>query len=678
MKAWHDQWGRVNVANLTKQELVEQTHSCISMYENLIEKMLNISTPRTWNNTYHVLEVAISGVEAFDSAVSFSKEIGRFSLKDPEYIEAKNQIKTFFNKLYTSRRVSLALHNLKNTAKLSPYRQYILESAILSYTEGFHSLKKRLKSQKIDMELDKYEAQFLDNIHQARKNLYITFADLTALETIPEHMKKAGLEKAQSLGLEGYAFNLENGNYTELMSHCKSREMRKNIYQYYVKLASSTKLNNEETLKNLIRWRTKKAKISGYENYTNYATSNAGLNGEGTVLSFLDNMKEHFEEDMKTHRDLLKAYAREKHGLTSVKTWDRPFIKKEVKEYLENYYDIKYITINLDLALKEMFGIAKKMFGLHFEVEKSQNYQSWDENAVCYKISNKEGQVVSHLVFDIYQRDEKPDGLIYNYTLNPTLKVGKRVVPSQQAIVMHLKRNNGVAHLSLSDTVTLYHEFGHALHLLLTQKKYHQHHPFAIESDAIEFPSQLFERFAQSSKILTKIAFQNNELISKEKAEKWLEVEKFNRPQQYWTHILESKVDIYLNTRFKPQGMKSFHEVLSPVFNEYEQRLNKYNKFQNNQFEHFFMGSVYYGYLWAEHMVELWNDAHGNKPLSEQGTILIELLNQAAEKPFNEQFKKLVTDPYEAEIKFEKMSNMLNELMKQSTELPHDKGHKMH
>jgi Zn-dependent oligopeptidase len=661
MNNWFDKWGRTSVANIKTDNVVSQTQACLSLYGALIKKMLlNVENP-TWNNTYHVLEVAISGVESFESAIDFSKDIGNLSANSEEFREAKEKIRSFFNHIYFNRKIALRLHDLKRTAKISVYRKDILERTIASYAESFYSQKNKKQIQKINMHLQHYELEFLENMRSARKNFHVTFTNIKGIEKLPKHMKQAGKIKAKELKMKGYAFNLQSENYYSLMTLCTDRDMRRVIFQSYVNLASNNNINNDETLKNLIHWRNQKAKLAGFKNYADYAASNAGLDSADTISLFLDNMKTHFEPNMKEHSELTKQYAKDYHGLSSIFAWDRHFVKDNMNKHLYKKYHLKGIGIPFEEAKKSMFDIAHQMFGISFTPE--VHYESWHPDAVCYRVTNNKGELISHLVLDIFQRPNKPTGLIYQYTINPTLKVGRNTMPSQQAIVMHLQKIDGNVTLNLDDTVTLFHEFGHALHLLLTKKQHHQHHPFAIEYDAIEFPSQWFERFAKDPKVLGKIAYQKGKAIGEDKAQILVHVEDFNKPQQYWNHILHSKVDIHLNSRFKPYGVKSFHDALSPIFTEYDQVLQKYNKFQNNQFEHFYMGATYYGYLWAEHMIQLWEEKHGEKSLSEQGSILVKLLNAATEKPFNQQFKKMVGDPHNANLNFDLNAPKIKELL---------------
>lgn len=652
MKSWRDQFGRVCIANLNEKDLLRQTEDCLFTYEKMIENMVSNPELPTWANTYHVLEIAISGVSNFNSALAFLAEIGTFDSSSAVFSEASEKIGSFFSNNYKNRKIPLRLHQLKRQVKLSPARLSILESTIASYNESFHSTKNKEKINKVTNELAKYELEFLNNIKNARQAAIVHFATITHIKSVPEYMRLEAKEKAKSLGMQGYAFSLESVNYVVLMQECTSRKIRKEIYYRYVQLASNHKIDNAVTLKKLIFWRNKQAKMYGYQNYADYAASNSGLHNVGLIDLFLDNLKDYFEEENYEHSELIKQYAKDFHNMSTLQPWDRHFVKESMNQYLMNKYELSAITINFKLACKEMFNLAHKLFGLTFEKTVGNEYKLWDKKAICYKVADKNG-LVGHLVFDIFKRENKPQTLIFQYTLNTNMLIEKKRVPSQQAIVMHL---DDTSVFDLDDMENLYHEFGHALHLLLTQKQYHVHHAFAIEKDAIEFPSQWFERFVKNPTLISKVAFQDNKNLSIEKAEMLLKVNDFYKPLQYWTSILHSKIDIYLNSQFKPTGSKTFHDALEPIFSSYNQTLPKYNMFQNNQFEHFYMGATYYGYLWAEHMIEVWVKEHGDKELSEQGELFRKLLNGSTEKRFNEQFKKLVKNPYNEQIGFEKNS----------------------
>ena len=664
-KQWFDDWGRSSVAKLNSDNLVEYTEACLSFYGTILKKILVRNYPLTWANTYHPLEVALSGVENFSNCVDFAKDIGKFDSSSDEFIVAKEKINSFLNQTYFNRKISLRLHQLKKTANLSKTKIKILDTALLNYSASFYSKSQQNKIQNTNFQLAKHEMKFIENIANAKKNFFIILPDLKNIENIPAYMKKEAKTNANTLNFHGsYAFSLEDDNYVQLMSHCKSRSVRKYIYQNYVNLASNQKINNEQTLKQLIEWRNKTAKINGYKNYTDYASASCGLDSSKAISVFLQNTKDHFEPDMRANDETVKKYAKEHHNISRIFSWDKHFIKQEMNSYIVKKNNLQSITIKYELAQKTMFSIAKELFNIEIVPALPEEFQLWHPDAKCFKVINAQGQIMSHIVFDVLKREEKRAGLIYQYTLNPSQYINRKRQPSQQAIVMHLTPDiKGKLFLNLSDAVTLFHEFGHALHLLLTNTAHHQQHPFAIEYDAIEFPSQWFERFVQQPEILAKIAFQNKKPIGIKKAKKLILLENLHKAKQYWIHILHAKIDIYLNTFFKPKGSKTFHESLAPIFLKYEQKLEKYNQFQNNQFEHFYMGSSYYGYLWAEHMIEIWQELHGQKPLAEQGKLITQLLNRAAKDSFSDKFKKQATNPYDSVLKFPHTSALSSTLI---------------
>ena len=659
-KQWFDVWGRCSVAKLNSDNLVEYTEAFLSFYGTIIKKVLLRNYPLTWANTYHPLEVALSGVENFSNCVDFAKDIGKFESSSDEFILAKEKINSFLNHTYFNRKIALRLHQLKKTDNLSKTKIKILDTTLLNFSASFYSKSQQQKIQNTNFQLAKHEMKFIDNIADAKKNFFIILPDLKDIENIPSHMKKEAKLNAVNLNFHGsYAFSLIDDNYIELMSHCKSKAVRKYIYQNYVKLASNQQINNEQTLKQLIEWRHKKAKLNGHKTYTDYVSSTCGLDSSKAISLFLQKTKDHFEPDMIKNEEFVKKYAKDYHNISRIFAWDKHFIKQEMNNYIVNKNNLHFITIKYELAQKTMFTLAHKLFNIEIVPAKAEDFQLWHPDAKCFKVINSQGQIMSHIVFDILKREEKRAGLIYQYTLNPSQYINKKRQPSQQAIVMHLTPDNkGKLFLNLSDAVTLFHEFGHALHLLLTNTAHHQQHPFAIEYDAIEFPSQWFERFVQQPEILAKIAFQNKRPIGIKKAKKLILLENLHKAKQYWIHILHAKIDIHLNTLFKPKGSKSFHESLAPIFLKYAQKLEKYNQFQNNQFEHFFMGSSYYGYLWAEHMIEVWQGQHGQKTLLEQGKLMTQLLNRAAKDSFSDKFNQIATNPHDSVLKFPATSSL--------------------
>lgn len=649
MKTWYDDFGRTDVASLKTETLVEQTQACLSFYGTLIKQMLSRKHSLTWNNIYHPLEVALSGVENFSVCMDFAGQIGYIDLKSPEFKEAESKITSFFNQTYFNRKISLQLHQLRKSCTLSKKKSVILDTMLSYFSESFYPKKQQKNNQKINLEVAKYEDKFLENMRLAKKSFYLVLPDLDSLKELPQYMKEKSIQNAKSLDLEGkFAFDLQTSTFNLLMQFCSSRPIRQYIYKTYVNLKS--KENDEETLKKLIHWRNKQARIYGHNNYTDYAVQSAGLDCSSTISGFLDNIKEHFQPAFLNYNDMMKKFAKEQFGISRIFPWDKSFLRTQMNKKFNTFYNLEGININYDLAVQNMFELAHEIFGLRFVKEEKQ---LWHDDVVSYQVFDKEDKLLGNMVFDSFSREQKKNKMVCQYVLNALQKFKNKWQPAHAVLLMHLEKDssNNVV-FSLEDMIGMYHEFGHALHTMLTQADYHYQHPLTIEYDAIEFPSQWFERFAKKPEVLGKIAFQNSKPIGLKKAKNLVMMNDIHDAPWYWTHILHSKVDIHLNSKFRPNGQQSFHQALSPIFSKYAVSLPKYNNFQTNQFEHFYMGSTYYGYLWSEHMIQVWEQTHGQKSLQEQGVLMSKLLNNAAKNGFTEEFSTLVKPAHDEELNF--------------------------
>ena len=652
---WKDSFGRVNLGLFTKDNILLFTDNCITHYNTELQKLLSKENTPTWNNTFHRLEKITSGLDNFLTGIDFLREIGKFSIKDIEFKQSKDKITNFINALYFNRRIAMKLHELKKLTTLNGKQKEILDSTIQDFSKSFHNVKKQKNIKNIHSKINNFEIEFLMNISKSKKERFILFNDLKDFENLPANFIEQGKQNVINNNLNSlYAFSLENNSYRLLMTYCTNRVTRKYIYQTYVNLASGQHTNNSKTLKQLIAWRSKLAHYSGYDTYTDYSTSGAGLDNAKKINNFLNSVKSHIEPQVKEHDKILNSFVKQNYGIAKIFAWDKYYINNKIYKDLYHKYDLNGIKVNFNLALEKMFFLAKELFNIKFT---SIKMPTWDDKNLCFEVTDNENKILGHLIFDVFSRSEKPSELIYQYTINPRRVFSNKHQPSMQAIIMHLQDS---PFIDIDDTITLFHEFGHSLHVLITEKKYHQHSPFTIEYDAMEWPSQWFEKFAQSVDILKDISQQNGRKVSNLKLNTLLNVSKINDPSNYWNQTLHSQVDIYLNTKFKPNGKKTFHDVLAPIFSNYNDKLHKYNQFQNNQFEHFFMESCYYSYLWSEHMVHLFNNKMKNKPLAEQGKIIKKLLNNATEKSFVLEFEKMITKPHAGQLQF----NFNNKLLK--------------
>ena len=477
------------------------------------------------------------------------------------------------------------------------YREFVRAGALLDAGQ-----KARLKE--INGELSLAAVKFGQNILAENNNYALVLAS-TDLDGIPSNVRDQAREKAEALGEKGkYAFTLHKPSLIPFLTYSQKRELREEIYKAYLNRGNNgDKYDNKQLINDFIRLRTEKAHLLGYPSYAAYVVADEMAGTTDAVYKLLDEIWAPALESAKGELAEMEVLFKKDFPEGEFASWDWWYYAEKVrKQKYELDEEMLRPYFSLENVQGGIFFLANRLYGITFRPVIVPLYHP---DAIAYEVLDADESHLGVLYFDYFPRDGKSQGAWCGNYVEQTYRDGKRVAPVV-SIVCNFTRptSNSPALLTLDETETLFHEFGHALHFLFHDVKYRG--LTEVEGDFVELPSQLMENWAFEPELLKQYAVNyrsKDAVIPEYLVAKLRRSELFN--QGFMTTELIaaalSDMDIHSTTEYAPFDPMEFErQALTEKRGLIPQIEPRY---RYPYFSHIFDGGYsagYYFYTWAE------------------------------------------------------------------------------
>ncbi len=500
-------------------------------------------------------------------------------------------------------------------ATLTHAQQQIVENELRDFRLGGAELgaadKKRFMD--IQQELAALSAKFEENLLDAT-NAFAHYAESRdELAGIPDDVLEMARAMAEQDGKAGWKFSLHMPSYLPVMQYADNRALRETLYRAYVTRASEfgpENLDNTALIRNIVRLRGEAARLLGFNNYAELSLEPKMAETPDQVLDFLNELavraKPYAERDMQE----LREFAARELGLADLQAWDVAYTseKLRVARYSFSDHEVKQYFPEPNV-LAGMFKVVETIYGLHI---RPSSAPAWHEDVKFFEIADHSGQKVGEFYLDLYARASKRGGAWMDDAITRRRK-GQGI----QTPVAYLNCNytaplsvNGQpgkpALFTHDEVITLFHEFGHGLHHLLTRiEDLGVSGINGVEWDAVELPSQFMENFCWEWDVLRHMAkhVDTGATLPRELFDKMLAAKNFQAGMQTMRQIEFALFDMHLHRDFDPDGAESALDLLKRIRAQVAVVIPPdYNRFPNN-FSHIFAGGYaagYYSYKWAE------------------------------------------------------------------------------
>ncbi|MDR6491223.1 M3 family metallopeptidase [Paraburkholderia sp. 22099] len=512
-----------------------------------------------------------------------------------------------------------ALHASSDFVSLTGERKKILGNALRDFRLSGAELPEDQKPR--FAELQERQAAlskaFSDHVLDAT-NAYayvVEAGDEAQLAGLPEDVIEAAKEAAEREGKTGYKFTLHFPSYFPVMQYSENRAMREAVYRAYVTRASELgpqygngkpEWDNTAVLAEQLQLRAEEARMLGYNNFAEVSLAPKMAESPAQVMAFLEDLavraRPHAEQDWKE----LREFAANELGMTELQPWDMTFAAERLrqKRYSFSENEVKQYFPE-DTVFKGLFKVTETLFGVRIRRDEAA---VWHPDVRFFRVENQDGGLVAQFYLDLYAREGKRGGA----WMDDARGRHKHAHGGVQTPVAYLTCNFSApvggkpACFTHDEVITLFHEFGHGLHHMLTRvDELGVSGINGVEWDAVELPSQFMENFCWEWDVLSDMTshVETARPLPRELFDKMLAAKNFQSGLGTLRQIVFSMFDMQLHTGFDAAGTKNATELASEINERFHVVPQAPFSRWPNTFSHIFAGGYaagYYSYKWAE------------------------------------------------------------------------------
>jgi oligopeptidase A len=502
------------------------------------------------------------------------------------------------------------LHQSPEFSALSPARRKIVENALRDFRLGGAELplEKKQRYAEIQEELAKLAAKFSENVLDATNAFSIIVEDERRVRGIPDDVLQAAREAAEKDGKPGWKFTLHIPSYLPVMQYADERSLRETLYRESATRASEfgkPEWDNTSLIRRIVELRAELARLLGYKNYAEVSLTPKMAQSPAEVLDFLDDLARHARPFAEKDAAELRAFAKSELGIEDLQAWDVGYASEKLraKRYSFSDQEVKQYFPE-DVVLQGLFRVAQALYQVDIVPAQAP---VWHEDVRFFEIRDSAGGTVGHFYVDLYARETKRGGAWMDDAITRRRKGGEIQTPVAYLNTNFSRPVGGKPALFTHDEVlTLFHEFGHGLHHLLTRvEDLGVSGINGVEWDAVELPSQFMENFAWEWDVLRHMTrhVETGVPLPRELFDKMLAAKNFQSGLGMLRQIEFAVFDMRLHSDFDPASGRTAQQLLEEVRSRIAVlRPPAYNRFPNS-FSHIFAGGYaagYYSYKWAE------------------------------------------------------------------------------
>ncbi len=498
-------------------------------------------------------------------------------------------------------------------ARLDPAQRKVIDDALRDFRLSGIALppEQRARYKDIQQELAQLSAKFSENVLDATQAWTRHLTDEARLAGLPDSARALARQTAQQRGLDGWLLTLELPSYLPVLNYADDRELRREMYDAYCTRASDRGPNagqwdNGPPMERILALRHELARLLGFRDYTEYSLATKMADSPDQVLAFLADLAGRARPQAQKELDELRDFARDQFGIGQLETWDIGYYSEKLRQHryqlsqeeLRPYFPITRV-------LPGLFAVAEKLFGV--SIRPLDGVEVWHPDVRAHEIVDAAGHRRGRFYLDLYARPHKRGGAWMDGCLARRLTDdGPRLPAAYMVCNFTPPVGDDPALLTHNDVITMFHEFGHGLHHLLTTVNYL---PVAgihgVEWDAVELPSQFLENWCWSREALALLAghYRTGEPLPEELYRRMLAAKHFQAGIFMVRQLEFGLFDFRLHREFDPARGGRVLEVLDDVRRQVAVIVPPdYNRFAN-AFTHIFSGGYaagYYSYKWAE------------------------------------------------------------------------------
>jgi len=631
-KEWNTPFKTTPFNEIKNEHFLPAVEEGIRIHNQEIDKIVNNSEKPTFKNTIEALELSGELLNRVDltfqnlNSANTNSEMQEISKKIAPLLAKHTDEVNLNEKLFARIKT---LYNEKSRLRLTKEQTVVLNNYYSDFVRGGVNLKPKAKERfkKINEELAVLGIKFGENILNETNAYLMTVDKKEDLAGLPQAVIQEAADKAKSKGLEGkWAFTLQKPSLIPFLQFAENRELREKLYKAYINRGNNNdQFDNKENVLKLVRLRLERSRLLGYKTYADYVLEKRMAKNPATVFKFLNSLYRPALKKAKGEVAEMQKYIDKEGKHFKFAAWDWWYYAEKVKK---EKYDLDEEMLRpyfkLENVRKGAFEVASKLYGLQFEERK--DIQVYHPDVQAFEVKESNGKHLGIFYTDYFPRDGKETGAWCNAFRLQSNIGGNFVTPVEYNVCNFSKPTaDKPALLTLEEVETLFHEFGHALHGLMSNITY-PNGAGRIPVDFVELPSQIMENWATDPEVLRIYAkhYKTWDAMPKELVEKIVKSQKFNQGFKNTELLAASLLDMCWHT-MKVCRVKNVNVYENTVLSKGGLIPEIASRYQSTNFRHIFAGDEYaagyYGYIWAQVL-----DADAYQAFVEKGNLFDEKL----------------------------------------------------
>ncbi len=603
-------------SNIRPEHVVPAIEQLLGRARQRVVELLESHTQYTWENLVEPLEAMDDRINRAWSPVSHMNAVVNTKALREAYTACLPVLSDYSTEMGQHEGLYRAFRQIADGpeyTRLDTAQKKIIDNALrdfrLSGIELDQAARDRYRA--IMQELSTLTSKFSDNALDATTAWHRQIDDEALLAGLPATALALARQTAARRQLDGWVLTLEFPSYQPVMTYADNRELREEVYTAFVTRASDQgphagQWDNTAIMEQILALRHEAANLLGFANYAERSLATKMAESTEHVTNFLNDLAMRSKAAAEMELEEVRTYAREQHGMKDLQPWDIPYYSEKLRlqkyaisqEELKPYFPEPRVVDGL-------FSIVERLYGI--TIEQVEGVDSWHEDARFYRIHDEAGELRGEFFLDLFARPHKRGGAWMDECITR-----RKTSDGLQTPVAYLICNfsppigENPALLTHDEVTTLFHEFGHGLHHMLTRVDYAGVSGISgVAWDAVELPSQFMENWCWEREALDLIAghYQTGETLPEPLYQRMRTARNFQSAMQMVRQLEFALFDFHLHRDYDPSRGARVHEILEAVREQVAViRPPAFNRFENG-FTHVFSGGYaagYYSYKWAE------------------------------------------------------------------------------
>lgn len=595
-------------------------------------ELLELGEGFSWNNFVQPLEEMSDRLQRVWSPVSHMNSVVNSDELREAYNKCLPKLSDYSTELGQNEKLFQAYQSIANSpsfSKLDIAQQKIINNELrdfhLSGVDLAADKKQRFKE--IKQQLSKLKTQFEENILDATHAWHKQIEDENNLSGLPEFAIAMSKQAAEQKKLSGWVFTLDAPSYMAVMMYADDRNLREEMYRAFVTRASekgvsldengkqnndAAQWDNSKIMQELLALRHELATLLSFNNYAELSLATKMAESTDDVFDFLNQLAEKVHAVANQEYKELKNFVKSKYGIEQLEAWDIMYYSEKLRQktYAISQEELKPYFPE-QRVVDGMFAVVNKIYGIN--IQEIKGIETWHEDVRFFEIRDIDNNVRGQFYLDLYTRKKKRGGAWMDDCQGRVVHQNGNLQIPVAYLTCNLTPPIGdePALFTHQEVITLFHEFGHGLHHMLTQVNYLSVSGInGVAWDAVELPSQFLENWCWEREALDLIAahYQTNEPMPIELFERMHAAKNFQSSmimvRQLEFSLFDFKIHAeYQTSKFKTAKGLDIQAVLDEVRSQVAVIIPpEFNRFQHG-FSHIFAGGYsagYYSYKWAE------------------------------------------------------------------------------